>query len=332
MNQSPFFDNHEPRSLSPRSHEKQQIADERELGLSVKPASPGNPTLDEEALSVYLETFNSDRLREVAELLVRKYLRKITFEELQNCLKKSVAILNQMIGDNPYNVLVERAHSTEWVAELALKHLVQMPSYVVNMGDYYVCDSESLSHSTTHVLFDDCAYSGKQLSENLESLFESINSIYSRTPQRLIIHVAFMTDFAKNRIQEKFETLKKRYSKLDLQFDLIVGENIPTISDLRIQDATERELLDVLGGPDAKDTDTFKRFCLIWTDWKRPDHISIPPYFLAAKVHNDFDRYDGLLLIDVPEKFRDPIPFFPKIKSPYRDKSTCNFETHFKKK
>lgn len=321
MNNHPFFASSAHGPLSPRSREKQALADQRQLRLSLNPATPGQPTLDEEWLSVYLETFNSDRHREVAELLVRKYCRKISFAELQNRLQEAVATFNQKIGDSPYNVLVERNHSSEWVAELALKHLNQLPMAAVDLEEHYVCHLNSLYHCNTHVIFDDCAYSGEQLSSNLRNLLKGIRAMGSNRPHRLIILVAFMTDFAKERVLKKFADLKEEFSPLDIQLDLIVGERLLSMKDLDIKDATIRELTDVLAGPRITNDAYFEQACLIWTDWKTPDYVSMPTYFRSAMVPREYDKHDGMLFEDFPEKFHSPKSFFPKIKTPYGDKT-----------
>jgi hypothetical protein len=299
------------------------------LRLSVTPNIPTPKQIDEAALQVWLNRFNTPTLKEVAEIVVRQYVTQLKFNDLLSSLSRGIGIINTLIPDTPYSVIVERGHSTEWVTELALQHLTALPHHLVEIGDNFRIKSSQLRGQRTFLILDDCAYSGEQLATSvLPNLYESLVKSEASEPCQLIVFVAFMTQYAEERVLKMQGKLQgENAGKVEVNFKLIVGSRVKTIAELEIDESIKPEVLQVLG---ANNAEVLKRFVLTWADWKKPDYMSFPPLIANAVVDYTVDRYTGQRKVDLPTEIRNPKAFIPDFDPPYKPTGKDHLgATHF---
>lgn len=286
------------------------------IDLNARPQLAESQSINEEALAIYLNSFKSDTHRSVAEKLIRQQLRKLTMQELQDRLAACMIPLNSAIQGEYYSVIVETGHSSQWVTELALRHLNTLPSHVVRIGPQYAFSTTNLTRCKNLVLIDDCAYSGTQMAKRiLPNLFKALSSSDDNNHYDLTIIFAFMTTYAKSAILTSLENLQTHYSHtVDITLTLLHGEIIPTINELPIEEDDKLATREILDFNSYVDLD---RFVLTWADWKIPDFMSFPSRIADATLKGELSKYNGLLIADLPADVRNAQPFIPEPKRPY---------------
>ncbi len=247
------------------------------IPLHVNPKQPAKDiaVVDKEKLEAYIARF-SRADREIVQSIFKDYFLHITFQMLQDSLRRCTEKLNRALNFRSYTVGFSSGKSTQWVASLALRYLEQLPDNWTPLGpqstdsmyysDYIPEERMQLPEGIAQpiVIFDDCGYSGTQLKEVVVDIARS-------TTQELEIYlvVPFMSEIARKNVLENYQfSLVSNEQKENVKVHLITDRTIPTI---RSMDENQKATLKMISRNISFD-DKITKF-LVTTDWRIPDNL-----------------------------------------------------------
>ncbi len=219
-------------------------------------------------------------------------LEMLSFDELQTALKQCCTQLNEKLKGQNYTIGFVRNKSTQWLAELALPYLDDAPASCFehatdNIVDVHGKQSKIAPQDRCFVIFDDAAYSGKQLCYIIEKLKSAISEAHQNEPCHLYLVVPFISSIAKKRFEENINQVSpgsvdeslKNLPKGNLNIHLITTDKkIKSITEVfsvgeienlaKFADQNNQRPGYFDGGAISK--------CLTFTEWKTPDDASVP--------------------------------------------------------
>ena len=247
----------------------------REKGLSPIPSLPTHqtivnlyPTLDA------INLLNKD-YREAGRWLIH-HTRIVTFRELCQSIKKSCHQLSETVSSwNDFCLITIPGKSQKWMADISYRFLPKMPKKILPMDDHQPFPLDIFIHSDHFLLFDDCCYSGRQLTKYFSSLRFNLDEApaFNKT-KHLVIVIGFSNHIDWGRQLEYFE-------KHNLQVRIIVNSFFTSCGSMMTPedvDAGLREQIRDLGGrPDRP---------IIATEWKMPDFMSTTRFVTRGYTYN----------------------------------------------
>lgn len=193
-------------------------------------------------------------------------LQHITFAMLLSHLSLCIEQFNRLIRSDPYTALIDNGKSSEWITHLALNDGMTPPQRIQRTAEPFRENSMQ-----TLVIFDDCAYTGVQITNLLRLLADA------RCSACIIVVIPFMSLTAQKRIlacaKEKGIFLHVITSPLAIrELDTIFSaEELLHFCRLFIEEDSSLK------------PENLKN-CLTFTDWKRPDAVSVSHNFLDGKI------------------------------------------------
>jgi hypothetical protein len=201
----------------------------------------------------------------------------ITYEELQRGLDFCCKELNTLLDNQPYAVGFLPEKSGEWVAELALPRMNLPPQFsfyhVTDTAGWSAVPKKDISDDRVDhfVIFDDGAYTGKQLSKIIADMDEKLKD--RPRPCHLYIVVLFSSSHADKKLSAKAFKSTHIYTHI-LTTDRRIKAMTDCFSIPEIDKLTEI----------ADDTTMYRNAgrrykcnkCLSFMEWKVPDYTSMP--------------------------------------------------------
>lgn len=156
---------------------------------------------------------------------VARCIQFVSYKSFRKELGRSLeSVRNRIEGFNPQNsiVMVEGMKSNKWVAELALKYFDFQAGQYYRLGSKEACnfqdyllrlrndeieDIRNRFNGKNVVLFDDCSYSGKQISDHITSMSRIIRA-YGLKVNALVVVVPYRTSQAHILISNAINTIK----------------------------------------------------------------------------------------------------------------------------
>lgn len=223
--------------------------------------------------------------REAARWLMTR-VRVFTFRELCQSIQQScLQLRDPILSWDRYCLLTIKDKSQEWMADLAVRYLPKekMPGQVLSM-DHQEVGMNLLEHlkgsGFDHfILFDDGAYSGRQIDDYLSDLQRSLYYEFQATDvpnviqfeRKKTIYLVFGF-FPKDKDLQK-EVVERKFEKYNVHIQVLTSCRIESCNTLM-----ENEQL-----PDSM-TEKVRHFAgsgikpLIATEWKKPDFMSTPMF------------------------------------------------------
>lgn len=155
--------------------------------------------------------------------------------------------------------------------------------------------------STTNLYIDDCSYSGTQICAYLQKILFGIyfdGKVQEDFPTEGVINFILVIPFMKPNIAQDIKSLIDHYATNELQgivinCKLITSGIICRIKDLPIDENDKQTFLEA--------THSFEEKALTLTDWKMPDFVSFPHFFMS-----------GTPYVRGASEQKKPIPFLPE--------------------
>lgn len=206
----------------------------------------------------------------------------LTFEELQvglfNCCQK----LQTLLGDRPYAIGFAKGKSTQWIAELALRHLMHAPTSSFthasdNMSNGAVRSYQSALDPTiqNYVIFDDAAYSGQQLRAIISSFRSAVAANQPHKIYSLYIIIPFMSCHAIENLKRGALSDDALPGKVDVKI-ITTPRKVKAMTDVFSNDDFTR-LFAIEGYRNNIWCNGHERNkCLSFMEWKVPDYNSMP--------------------------------------------------------
>lgn len=250
----------------------------------------------------------------------------ITFDELKTGLQACCEKLNDLLGDQDYAIGFVKQKSQEWLAELALPYVNKAPStFFINATDNLVDvrgEQSVITKQERHfVVFDDAAYSGKQLHHMIDELKKTLASVHQNEPCHLYLVVPFLSSIAEQRLEERinkvfddFDPAHQNDPKGNLKVHLITTDKkVKAITDVFAKEEISRlahfaEMENLPGYSICYYTDGQVTKCLTLTEWKIPDDASVP---IAIKMYKDTEKQKH---ISFTTEFLPPYKSSPQAK------------------
>jgi hypothetical protein len=247
-------------------------------------------------------------------------LKMLSFDELQTALKQCCIQLNEMLKGQNYTIGFVKNKSTQWLAELALPYLDDAPASSFehatdNIVDVHGEQSKIEPQDRCFVIFDDAAYSGKQLCYIIEKLKSAIAEAHQNEPCHLYLVVPFISSIAKKRFEEKINRVSpglvdessKNLPKGNLKIHLITTDKkIKSITEIftvkEIESLAKFAEQDEQPGPGYFDGGAISK-CLTFTEWKTPDDASVPST-VKSYYHEGQKKYQFVTNFTPPYKQR----------------------------
>lgn len=311
--QSQFFESEVRHDSPQRLNDIQRELDARRLRLNATPNMATPKAIDQEALDVYLSCFNDDKHRDAVSRFIQNHLKHISMSDMLTSLRSCVNKFNAK-NSEPYSVITQEYHSQQWVAELALRYLNQLPKKCVPMSYDFYCYAEQLASAKTLVMFDDCSFTGEQIcGQILPGIYERLAETGDNMPRTLFMVIPFITKRACNEILETHQLLQRQYGT-NLEFELIHDGFIPSIADLVVPEEDKPLLARAF---DASNFKNLEKMVCIFTDWKRPDCVSMPYTLTEPRIPNAVNKYLHCRIDELPEHIQRMKPFIPDVETPY---------------
>lgn len=294
-----LFCRYSPNPSPPPSEKCKKIQEEldrRGVELNANPPlpEPGHFKKVEESIEENLKKYPADS--PILKLYAK--LQKFTIKDLEIKLKGCVEELSlalKKMGSPDYAVGIVEGKSNQWVAELALKYMDQLPSHAFFTG---INDNGSVDapgnctpskiQEKVVVLFDDNSCTGCQIERNLETIF--YQSIEMKTKITVFVVVPFMKiDPAQIK---KYKPLRltvcnpEKLKKANVDIKIITSDTrIQKVSDA-IKDEKEVELLACHGKMGQRGLANYA-----WSlfEWRRLDAMSFPTN-LTLEIIPDIPR------------------------------------------
>ncbi len=229
----------------------------------------------------------------------------LTFDELKAGLQASCEKLNELLGNQDYSIGFVKHKSQQWVAELALPYLNQAPtSFFINATDTVENirgEQSALNKQERHfVVFDDAAYSGKQIRHLIDELKKALAKTHQNEPCHLYLVVPFLSSIAEqrletyiNKVRDSFDPARKDEPTGNLHVHLITtNRKVKAVKDIFTTEKVRRLALfaameNLPGFSTCYYTDGQLTKCLTLTEWKIPDDASVP---IAIKMYKDTEK------------------------------------------
>jgi len=229
-----------------------------------------------------------EQFRQVESTLLDR-MDFITFSQLESALCSCVQRLNVLLEGKPFSIGYTPGKSQQWVVELALGYLDHLPveSFRVETGggswQIQICSGENF------VVFDDASYSGTQLYESLAHLAYSVHKGTLRDDFSLFFVVPFLSKTAEKVFFTQLAAIRKAIHLENMNVHLITsGVGITSFDEVYKKGSSEREELfacekklyerKVLKSPPELVYESGFGKCLTFTEWKRPDSVSVPEH------------------------------------------------------
>ncbi len=241
-------------------------------------------------------------------------VKRIRHREFIGELKKVVEQFNEKletVENKSYTILVQPHKSNQWVADWAVDDLNHLNhAEFKELGEKHassfiafldrIKNTERVAQRI--VLFDDCSYSGTQLSEHVKAIFTKYEAEHRANPTIHVI-VPFITDYAFELIKKVGE--EKKHRKLEI----IYSKKI-----ISVEQALSKEhilKLKELYNWSAEPIETQGRG-LIYFDHKIPNGMSFIKPFAEGHVYLGH----GIHVLDKPVK--KIFKILPSINPPYK--------------
>lgn len=250
----------------------------------------------------------------------------LTFDELKAGLQAGCEKLNELLGDQKYSIGFVKHKSQAWLAELALPYLNQAPSsFFINATDTLENirgEQSAINKQERHfVVFDDAAYSGKQIRYLIDELKKALAKTHQNEPCHLYLVVPFLSSIAEqrletyiNKVRDGFDPALKNEPTGNLQVHLITtNRKVKAMLDVFTRDQIVQlnnfaEIENLPGHSICYFTDGQATKCLTLTEWKIPDDASVP---IAIKMYKDTEKKK---FISFTTDFLPPYKTAPKIE------------------
>lgn len=261
----------------------------KKIGLHPIPAVPQKqsivnlyPTID--AMNIV------DGAHREAARWIMIHVRIITFQELCRSIKASCKQMRPTIlkWDN-YSLLTVKEKSQEWMADIAYRYLPtdKMPQELLSM-QHYSFGKDLLNHLTqstskNFILFDDGAYSCKQLKQYLDYLR---CELWGKPPLPTRKNIYFVYGHFPKDMPLDFDGTFKEILQYNVKIEIIsnlLTENIDTLmKNEKLSDSLKENIKDLIGTTRPQ----------LATEWKKPDAWSTSMFItkgylrLHSKVAN----------------------------------------------
>jgi hypothetical protein len=219
-------------------------------------------------------------------------LKIFTFNDLCASIKESCLSIEQdIVGFDGYHILTIKGKSQEWMASLALRYLPEnnLPESFIGIDVAYndwVSDVKSAKYRN-FILFDDALYSGGQMDNTLQNFigFTFTREGFNKAePITLYIVVGFMSDRAKNHLDQITEQLKKYHINVKLINKRSFIHAEAELEAEKVSDDLKQKVINLLSNK-----------ALVVTEWKTPDYVSSSqyvtrgyiPYHIPTRVLSD---------------------------------------------
>lgn len=286
----------------------QQHIETTGIPLHVCPKRPEkNYPLNQDKANAYIQALPKEHQTVATKAI--EHAQYISMEKFDAALKQCVQELNQKLT-TPFSVGMTCGKSTQWVAGLALKDLKSLPHswfpLSSEQGTFFVKTPKSqleVGHiqEETLVLFDDCSFSGTQLTRNLVQIEEALKKENLR--KKILVVIPFMT-------QPALEKVNRLSANTDsaLSIEVITtSERIKTIKEIFTDE--ERYQFGIIFNShyfssfhthlNLPGTTTF-----CWSDWRLPDPLSFEKGFGSTLMQKpDPNNADNMITIGNDEYF-----------------------------
>ena len=239
--------------------------------------------------------------RPIAEILIEK-INHVTHEEFKSQLKESIEDFNNYLrgqSDPSYIIVIpgDFEKSALWVTSLAKEFLEFPPERIIMMDDYDFEEILEDSSSENIVIFDDAAYSGRQMSEEYVPKFDGVDKMFHPI-------IPFMTKSAEKKLEVELNKLNiehmiHKHATMDSFSEFLSEEQKKLLREKGNNEFTVQQI-DKKTNPSGIDNLTTTYF----------DHKKADDWSMVTALD------DGSLLSYSPEK----IQFIPEVTSPYKRK------------
>lgn len=288
------------------------LAKRQEINLSIK--------------QDFLNHFNDENTKLIMQEVIEKHIFHITMDMFRQSLQKCVEKVNQFFAERSdisnYSIGYAQNCSQTWVASLALPYLSKLPTNEFDIAlktkhenDYWK-ESHEIFNRKNHalIIFDDCMYSGTQTRKIVNHIYDTFrdnpNSYNKDNKFDIIVVTPYTTKFAERKIQCSMNVNSNSLKSMgfDVSFHLINENFIPSLSEINMGKDTLTKFCELY------DIDKEKQniLTLVYCDWKKPDHYSVPTPFFFGLIPEIYYKDIG------DNKWR--FPFVPRIQPPYKIK------------
>jgi len=245
----------------------------------------------------YITKYYGDEINESLSLLL-DITSYITFKQFYKSLKKCVKTFLERIGDEPYIMLYigNEDKSNFWVMQLAFDYILKkfpqkLPFDIVRKFQNAQYIYGNRAYDFIYVNFDDCVYSGEQLSVNIQYEYAKTN------PLKSFVIVPYVSE-------NGYTKIKLKFLKLGIPFEnLIFNYKVLTIRQVLISKGYDKDYIvsffnnlitylnDYDIGPTAGmyDIDYIESTFPIYFDHKIADYISTYPKLYTYGIIYDKD-------------------------------------------
>jgi hypothetical protein len=307
----------------------------KRLGLRPVPLLPETPQLFN--LYPIVDAINllaSDH-REAGRWLMH-HVKILTFRQLCESIQQSCHKLRQdILNFEDYYLLTIQGKSQEWMASIAYRYLPQEKLPVGNLtigksGDVYdqvqkIGEIIIRTNSDNFLMFDDVTYSGTQLKEYLARLERQLSIYFSskknqskflKTKNIYFVYGASPKDQDWNSILKAFDL-----ERFNVKVHFICSHLFEKVDHLMDEENLTKSMRNKI----HKHTSGNKT--LVVTEWKTPDHVSVPCFVTNGFISSECSRINvgELNFIDFQEAHNvtrfDGVPPITDVLPPYKIKS-----------
>ena len=207
----------------------------------------------------HFDTLSGDQLE--AETLLHQEAQILTYDQLRRGIVSCTEQLSSQLGSRDYTVVYMGAKSNQWVTEMALPFMGNLPAHEV-VENLPQQQGDRLQDNCL-VFFDDGSYSGCQIMEALEEV--ATNASADR-PLDVYFSIPFISSNALNYMRVILMRLNKQNINLH-----VITTKVP-IKTLNEAFQTNPDLIPLVG-PNPL---LLEENCATLTEWKVPDSTSIP--------------------------------------------------------
>jgi hypothetical protein len=244
---------------------------------------------------------HTGEFRTIAEILIDK-INHVTHEEFKSQLKESVENFNNYLSgqsDPSYIIVIPGGFdkSALWVTSLAKEFLEFPPERIIMIHDYDFADILEESTCVNIVMFDDAAYSGRQMAEEYFPKFEGVDKVLHPI-------IPFMTESAEKKLEVELTKLNIKHMIHDHatmdSFSKFLSERQKKLLRAEGNNEFTVQQIDTKTNPSGIDNLTVTYF----------DHKKADDWSMVTALD------DGSSLNSSSEK----IQFIPDVTSPYKPK------------
>jgi hypothetical protein len=240
--------------------------------------------------------------------LILENVQILTFKHLLTNLEKCCHTLFSQLQDKPYHVAVILGKSQAWIADLSYRYLPikNLPKSVIEIGKItdknkfetlkFNLDKLIALTNGNVVLFDDVSYTGKQLLDFIKLIEFKLKN--TQTKLHLYLVLPFMSKLAKKTVLNAISS-----SQYSFQISLITEYELNNVLDMTktLTSPQVEKLYQLLDSPSvspkipalSNEKDAFamteiSQKCLCFTEWKKPDNVSLPKLFGTTEIAPDY--------------------------------------------